>query len=443
MEQKIPAIKEIACSNGFSTACNKFCCFYFRYRLKRPDAQGLTGITVPDNPGRTAGTRPLPCPPSPACSRERLNIQTEWRENTAFLYVAPSLCNPRRHYNLPGAIDPVVLATFDGTTVRTGKDGKSLYEQSGYGRPDGDGLRLSPQEALYLLHRQKIEVPEYTFDTLFSEFADQPNFTRSFLVYHDLRERGYVVQTGPHDFRVFRRGEKPGKGESLYLVRVLSERDPVRFGTLIGEVVASGNMRKQYVLAVVDDEDELTYYEIKLQKLADACTTLPALSRHDAVLVGKSAMVGTPAGSDLELAGYGKRLDPERLLLAPVELLYLMGRGIITLTRGTETLSPEEFLTMAGETDRELAVKIAVYEKLRSHDYTPRTGYKFGHHFRVYCKKSVHSELLVHAVEKDAELPMSVISRSVRMAHSVKKKMFFGTVHSSGIQFIEFARIKL
>jgi tRNA-intron endonuclease len=324
-----------------------------------------------------------------------------------------------------------------------GKEGKSLYEQSGYGRPDGNGLRLSPQETLYLLHRQKIEVPDYTFDTLFSGFCSEANFLRSFLVYRDLRERGYVVQTGPHDFRVVRRGEKPGTGESLYLVRVLSERDPIRFGKLIEEVVASRNMRKQYVLAVVDDEDELTYYEIKLPNLADACTTLPALSRHDAVLVGKSAMVRTPPGSDLELAGYGKRLDPERLILAPVELLYLMGKGTIALTLDTADVSPAEFLKIAGETDRELAIKDAVYTELRSHDYTPRTGYKFGHHFRVYCKRSVHSDLLVHAVEKEAVLPMSVISRSVRMAHSVKKKMFFGAVHSSGIQFVEFARIKL
>jgi len=202
-------------------------------------------------------------------------------------------------------------------------------------------------------------------------------------------------------------------------------------------------MRKQYVLAVVDDEDELTYYEIKLPILADACSTLPAIGRHDVVLVGKSAMIGTPAGSDLELAGYGKRLDPERLILSPVELLDLMEKGTITLARGTETVSPAEFLTLAGETDQELAIKNAVYANLRSHDYTPRTGYKFGHHYRVYCGKNVHSDLLVHAVEKDAELPMSVISRSVRMAHSVKKKMFFGAVHSSGIQFVEFARIKL
>jgi tRNA-intron endonuclease len=55
----------------------------------------------------------------------------------------------------------------------------------------------------------------------------------------------------------------------------------------------------------------------------------------------------------------------------------------------------------------------------------------------------VHSDLLVHAIEKEAVMPMSVISRSVRMAHSVKKKMLFGCVHTTGIQFVEFARIKL
>ncbi|MFA6331719.1 MAG: tRNA-intron lyase [Methanoregula sp.] len=334
-------------------------------------------------------------------------------------------------------------AIFDGTVIRAGRDGRALYEQSGYGRPDGDGLRLSPQEALYLLHRQKIEVPDYTFDTLFCEFCDQPNFMRSFLVYRDLRERGYVVQAGPHDFRVFRRGEKPGKGESLYLVRVLSERDPIRFEKLIEEVIASRNMRKQYILAVVDDEDELTYYEIKLQKLVDACSEIAVLAPAEAQLTGKSAMVRMLANSELEQAGYGKRLDAERLMLSPVELLYLMGTGTVSLKRGTRPVSPSEYLSLASEADSELTLKHTVYTELRGHGFTPRTGYKFGHHFRVYCGKNVHSDLLVHAVEKEADLPMIVISRSVRMAHSVKKKMLFGAVHSSGIQFVEFARIKL
>ena len=56
--------------------------------------------------------------------------------------------------------------------------------------------------------------------------------------------------------------EKSRTGEVAVLVRVLSERDPIRFTKLIEEVITARNMRKQYVLAVVDDEEELTYYEI-------------------------------------------------------------------------------------------------------------------------------------------------------------------------------------
>ena len=334
-------------------------------------------------------------------------------------------------------------ATFDGTAVRVAKDGHVLYEQSGYGRLEKDGVKLAPQEALYLIHRKKIVLEGYTFDTLFSEFAGERTFLRSYLVYRDLRERGYVVQTGPQDFRVFRRGEKPGTGESLYLVRVLSERDPIRFAYMIKEVVASRNMRKQYVLAVVDDEEELTYYEIKLETLADACMPLTPLLEHEAVLMGTSGMVRVSPRSDLELSGFGKRLDDERLMLAPVELLYLMGKGLLVLRKGDTQVSTAEFFALARENDVELSEKDTVYTELRSHDYTPRTGYKFGHHFRVYCGRNVHSDLLVHAVEQDAVLPMSAISRSVRMAHSVKKKMLFGAVHTNGIRFVEFARIKL
>jgi tRNA-intron endonuclease len=51
--------------------------------------------------------------------------------------------------------------------------------------------------------------------------------------------------------------------------------------------------------------------------------------------------------------------------------------------------------------------------------------------------------MLVHAVKENEDLPLSSISRSVRLAHSVKKKMLFGCVYTSGIQYVEFARIKL
>jgi tRNA-intron endonuclease len=335
-----------------------------------------------------------------------------------------------------------VKATLEGRWAHLPPEGRILHEQSGYGRPEKGGFRLSPAEVLYLVHREKLEVEGFDFESLLLLFVHEENFLRKYLVYRDIRERGYVVRTGPHDFRVFRRGQKPGTGESLYLVRVLSERNLIRFDMLVQEVSAARNMRKQYILAVVDDEDELTYYEIKLQAIPIS-DTAAIRGLTDATVCGRSILVHASRKSELEGAGFGTRLDDVRLLISPVEAAYLMGKKAMQLNQNGTAITMDRFLSGSMAVDQELAEKIAVFTDLRDRGFIPRTGYKFGHHFRVYSGQKIHSEMLVHAVARDAALPMSTISRSVRMAHSVKKKMFFGCVHNQGIQYIEFARIKL
>ena len=339
---------------------------------------------------------------------------------------------------------------------------------------------MSAEEALYLLYRNRIEVQGFDIDRLLSVFTGDPNFFRSYLVYRDLRERGYAVQTGPHDFRVFRRGERPGTGQSRYMVRVLSERDLVDFGTLVREFQASANMRKQHVLAVVDDENELTYYEIKVQALSDTGhREEPGLLKG--TLAGRYVIIvrngeqggsrqtgrddrrqdlrtgcgdttaadGNPEGppclsSPGAIKGFfGMELDKNRIVLSSLEAVYLMQSGRLLLQKDGITIGPGEYLDLVGKSDVEIHEKVVVYGDLRRHGYTPKTGYKFGHHFRVYTGNKVHSEMLVHAVAADMTMPASSISRSVRLSHSVKKKMLFGCVHTTGIHYIEFARIKL
>lgn len=211
-------------------------------------------------------------------------------------------------------------------SIRLGRDGLQLYEQSGYGRPGGDGLSLVPVEALYLVHRGRLELPGETFESLLAEFTADPHFLRTYLVYRDLRERGYVVQTGPHDFRVFRRGQRPGSGQSQYMVRVLSERDPIAFDRVIAEATSTARMRKSHLLAVVDDEDELTYYEVKLPTLPQRDATVPART-VTARPFGWAVIAYGEEGAALEAGGYGTRIDDRRLKLAPVEAVYLIENG--------------------------------------------------------------------------------------------------------------------
>lgn len=321
-------------------------------------------------------------------------------------------------------------------------DGQALYDQGGYGRRNGNALLFAPHEALYLVQRGKIVVEGYDFDALLAVFGQQPNLVRSYLVYRDIRERGYAIQTGPHDFRIFRRGQRPGKGESLYLVRVVSERDPIRFQDLIQEVTTAHNLRKLYVLAVVDDEDEITYYEVKLQQLS-LRSQPPRYPAIRGTLIGKSVLARIPSGSVFEQSWLGSRLDETRVLFSLLETYYLLTESVLAVEEKGKDLEAEEIFVRACDGDPEFVYKTAVYSHLRNLGYIPKTGYKFGHHFRVYSGQRSHSEMLVHAIEQGTSLPMSTVSRSVRLAHSVKKKMLFACVHTTGIQYTEFARVKL
>lgn len=333
-----------------------------------------------------------------------------------------------------------MIATFDGSTVTLGREGLALYDQSGFGRPAAGGLVLSPEEALYLLHRNKIEIRGYTFDSLLARFAASPGFFRRYLVYRDMRERGYVIQPGPHDFRVYRRGQKPKTGQSHYVLRVLPERELITFEAVINDVRSALHMRKQYVLAVVDDEDELTYYEVKLPELKKVAD-FTATAAHAARVVGTTVIAGGEAATDLEKAWFGTRLDTERLMLSPAETIFLSRHGMLRCDEKEGGL--DGYIDTSMATDAELGPKMAAYTHLRELGYIPRTGYKFGHHFRVYAGASTHSEMLVHALDEEASMPMSVISRSVRLAHSVRKKMLFACAHENTVSYIEFARIKL
>ena len=89
-----------------------------------------------------------------------------------------------------------------------------LYNQGYFGRPIGQGLELSLVEAAYLLDRSRIRVLsasgglELDFQALFQISSSlEKGFEFRYVVYKDLRERGYIVQPGRPDFRVYPRGD--------------------------------------------------------------------------------------------------------------------------------------------------------------------------------------------------------------------------------------------
>src|SRR5919106_6892360 len=91
----------------------------------------------------------------------------------------------------------------------------------GFGEKENAEFILKPYEALYLSHTKRLKLknkPTMGFNSLFEQLLKHKrNIMTEFLVYRDLRSRGYVAKEGfgfGNDFRVYERGEyekKPAK----------------------------------------------------------------------------------------------------------------------------------------------------------------------------------------------------------------------------------------
>lgn len=146
----------------------------------------------------------------------------------------------------------------------------NLYNKRYFGNLTDEGLELSFIEALYLLEKEKIEIFDKNGETvtasdMYTIIREKQIFSH-YLVYKDLRIRGYIVKTGfkyGSDFRIYERGHSPGDGHSNYLIKILSEEQEIKVRDFSSYVRVAHGVRKNLLLAVVDDEYDITYYDIE------------------------------------------------------------------------------------------------------------------------------------------------------------------------------------
>ena len=134
---------------------------------------------------------------------------------------------------------------------------------------------------------------------------------------------------------------------------------------------------------------------------------------------------------------FGKPLTGGKLLLAPVELLYLLdAKRVEVADEKDRALSYKKVVDRFIKTDPELMLKYAAYADLRSRGYIIKTGLKFGAHFRVYDRGeqpgTAHSKFLIQAVPEGVKLTPTELARAVRLAHSVRKKIYWAVVDEDG-----------
>ena len=135
----------------------------------------------------------------------------------------------------------------------------------GFGDLKNDKLLLTPYESFYLLEKQRIRVfekkaeKELDLRDLVRKFSvGKPEIWIKYLVYRDLRDRGYIVRESnkAFDFDIY------GKGPLRRLISIVYEGGEASLRKLGKLLKYSENEKKELILAVVDRRTDVVYYTL-------------------------------------------------------------------------------------------------------------------------------------------------------------------------------------
>ncbi len=152
----------------------------------------------------------------------------------------------------------------------SGPDADRTHQQGTFGEMERGVLTLSDVEIMYLLEKDKIMLIDRDGKALSMEdflrlaTEEDPDLWMRYLLYSDLRKRGYVVKPGfgpKLEYRVYRRGAAMGTEPAKYLVYGLVEGKPVAISEIAAVSSSAKLSKKELIFAVTDRQGEITYYD--------------------------------------------------------------------------------------------------------------------------------------------------------------------------------------
>lgn len=157
-----------------------------------------------------------------------------------------------------------------GSVVIRDKRSQDQLRTRGYGELVGSSYVLKAFEVLYLIYAKRLNINSkgqlMDFDSILrvSLKSDKQILTK-FLIYRDLRSRGYVAKEGfgfGADFRVYERGtyeKKPAK----YVVFGINEGTDTKLSSFSKSISDIRIMGKDAIVAVVERRGEIIYYKLE------------------------------------------------------------------------------------------------------------------------------------------------------------------------------------
>jgi len=337
--------------------------------------------------------------------------------------------------------------------------GNRLYNKHCYGQPmPGGGLELTLLESAYLLEQNRIKVAYNGSALDFKRLLDHithntdVNFHR-YIAYRDLKSRGFIVKfTSLFDFSLYPGGVPIRNARSKNFVEVFSERQLFFPDRIHEKVMKSQQLRKEYLALIVDEEGDITYYRISIPEPKGNVSHTSLKRRVRGTLLGGNVVVfNSESLSEFFEREFIGQVRGATHQLSLVEGVFLLKKEMLTVVAHIEgdskgeAITYEQFMEFAKKYETDLAQKYALYEELKERDLIVKTGFKYGAYFRAYRDnpEESHAEYLFHLLPTCGGTSWPDISRSVRVAHGVRKKMIFAFWNEDeDMQYLMVQRVK-
>lgn len=165
----------------------------------------------------------------------------------------------------------MILAKYSNNLIQLEeKDFQKLFSK-GFGQKIDNIFSLDKYESLYLLENKKIEIFQNNKKIIFENLLKKSkiNFEK-YLVYKNLMKKNHKVKSGLKygvDFRVYKKGDKIGKNHSKWLVQVFKDNQKINITDFAAKNRVNHATKKKLLLAIVDQEKDITYFETSWTKL--------------------------------------------------------------------------------------------------------------------------------------------------------------------------------
>lgn len=133
----------------------------------------------------------------------------------------------------------------------------TLFAKSKFGEKKSGKIHYSKYEALYLIETKRAESKK----KIKLNIKEKNNY----LVFKDLRKKGYIVKTGLKfgaEFRVYKSKKEKHAAWLVYIPK----KQKIDFKDFVSKNRIAHSTGKKLLIAIIDSQQDITYYEVSWLK---------------------------------------------------------------------------------------------------------------------------------------------------------------------------------